>query len=150
MNLSPQTTMKSTFHHTRCISNEDMMLRCGDDFPYRNVWPPPAIPAYDRVLGAGLERPTYLRSEDRPALRSEIYDKAFRTCNWFEMGSLENNIRASSLLFPPSFPTPRRPQLNSFPSTHRTSHILHRSSARARPSHAPPTHRPSSPARPRR
>lgn len=110
MSLSPQSTMKSTFHHTRCVSFEEMIQRCGDDFPYRNIWPPPAVPAFDRVLGAGLERPTYLRAEDRPALRSEVHDKTFRTCNWFEMASLESNIRASNLVLPPSFPSPPPPK----------------------------------------
>lgn len=137
MYLSAKSRMKSSFHHTRCLPAVEALERSIEAFPYSNIWPPPTIPAPDRVLGAGLERPTYLRSEDRATTRSEVYEKAFRTCNWFEMSALEDNIRTFFRPYPPFQPiilkdhphthhTLRRTQLNSRPSTRRPRHILHR------------------------
>lgn len=79
--------MFSNFMLARALPPAQAEERSLRSFPYGNVWPPPAIPASERVSAAHFSRdgPESLPPEDRPAKRSEISDKSFRIRSWMEM-----------------------------------------------------------------
>lgn len=74
-------TMLSTFMLARGLSASHPLIeeRCRQSFPYGNVWPPPTIPAGERVLSGDL-----VTHDDRPTERSEISERAFRIRSWIE------------------------------------------------------------------
>lgn len=56
-------------------------------FPYNTVWPPPTLPAAERVSSAHHMRDgmDLMAPEERPSKRSEISEKSFRIRSWMEM-----------------------------------------------------------------
>lgn len=89
MALSPTSRLKNSFIHARSCSLEEIARRSTPQFPYNHVWPPLTIPSPERVLGAGLERPTSLGVKDCAASRGEVCDRAFRIHKWFEVNTFE-------------------------------------------------------------
>ncbi|KAK4034337.1 hypothetical protein C8A01DRAFT_18846 [Parachaetomium inaequale] len=98
MHPSAPNRLQSSFVYARCLSPDDIAERSGRRFPYSHVWPPPAIPSPRRVLGAGLERPTSLRDQDRAQSRREVYDRAFRLHKWLQMHDFEEYIPSPNIL----------------------------------------------------
>lgn len=108
-------------------------------FPYAHMWPPPTIPARQRVIGqpAGImpfppimhQRPSSSSSSDGEGddgqggrrassepLRSEVSDQTFQIRTWLEMGPPEigvhlgEEVRTYSTLDPELYtPTPEKP-----------------------------------------
>ncbi|ODA79618.1 hypothetical protein RJ55_05212 [Drechmeria coniospora] len=78
--------MFSNFMLTRSLDAEAADERLGEDYPYSNIWPPPAIPARRRLSGvrSGQGFAT-LSLTDRPQARSEVSDQTFRVRQWMEM-----------------------------------------------------------------
>lgn len=78
-----------------------------EGFPYGNMWPPPAIPATERVASAhyanGSRHMDHMQAnkvspEDRPSKRSEISDKTFRVRSWLERPTSSSSGSSSSRL----------------------------------------------------
>lgn len=95
--FSAETPMSLEDRHTDAMVNNFLLTRAlpestaaelsSRSFPYGNVWPPPAIPASDRVSAAHLLDESTVSSvseENRPTRRSEISDKAFRIRSWLD------------------------------------------------------------------
>jgi hypothetical protein len=83
---SPHAT-HSSFMLARALSQDAVNRRLRPEFPFGNVWPPPDVPADDRVAGVrvySLDR-SPLTSDDIPSKRSEMTDRAFRVRTWLEM-----------------------------------------------------------------
>lgn len=82
-------TMFNTFMLARALSDADPSVEHRRDlgFPYGNIWPPPAIPATERVSAAHFMRDggEVIAQEERPMKRSEVSDKSFRIRSWMEM-----------------------------------------------------------------
>lgn len=82
-------TMFNTFMLTRALpdSAPSVEQRCDLPFPYGNIWPPPAIPATERVSSAHFLRDggDSISQEERPTKRDEISQKSFRIRSWMEM-----------------------------------------------------------------
>ncbi|ROV91510.1 hypothetical protein VMCG_09432 [Cytospora schulzeri] len=80
-------TMFHNFMLARSVPEESVRERSYLPFPYGNIWPPPAIPASERVSAAHFIREggDLISAEDRPKKRSEISEKAFRIRSWMEM-----------------------------------------------------------------
>ncbi|KAI0512988.1 hypothetical protein F5B22DRAFT_282505 [Xylaria bambusicola] len=100
----------------------DTLLDTGDIFPYNMVWPPPTIPAADRVFGhpsdiAGGPTHDLISSPRwRPVKRSEVSDTTFRIRQWMELGPptigfhIGEECVTYSTLDPSLYtPTPERP-----------------------------------------
>ncbi|KUI55846.1 Protein EXECUTER 2, chloroplastic [Cytospora mali] len=80
-------TMFNNFMLARSVPESSVQERSLLPFPYGNIWPPPAIPASERVSAAHFMREggDLMSAEDRPTKRSEISEKAFRIRSWMEM-----------------------------------------------------------------
>lgn len=80
-------TMFNNFMLARSVPQESVQERSLLPFPYGNIWPPPAIPASERVSAAHFMREggDLISAEDRPTRRSEISQKNFRIRSWMEM-----------------------------------------------------------------
>lgn len=82
-------SMFNTFMLARALPGTDPSVeqRCDLPFPYGNVWPPPSIPASERVSAAHFMRDggDSIAQEERPTKRSEISEKTFRVRSWLEM-----------------------------------------------------------------
>lgn len=84
-------SMFSTFMLAKALSPSAAAERSGLAFPYGNLWPPPAIPAAERVSaahflnGTGIVRDDHpLAVDERPTRRDQISDKTFRIRSWLE------------------------------------------------------------------
>ncbi|OLN96952.1 hypothetical protein CCHL11_07426 [Colletotrichum chlorophyti] len=79
--------MFSNFLMARPLDAAAATARMETEFPYGNVWPPPAIPARHRVAGviSGLLGDDYATPPDMPTRRAEASDQAFRIRQWMEM-----------------------------------------------------------------
>ncbi|KAI1809188.1 hypothetical protein GGS20DRAFT_590915 [Poronia punctata] len=81
-----------TFFHAKPLDGGGLERVVRPDFPYGMVWPPPTIPARDRVLGwctalAGHAPPTVVSSPSwRPSNRGEASDMTFRIRQWMHLG----------------------------------------------------------------
>lgn len=82
-------TMFNTFMLARALPDSAPSVEQRRDlpFPYGNTWPPPAIPATERVSSAHFMRDggDSIAQEERPTRRSEISQKSFRIRSWMEM-----------------------------------------------------------------
>lgn len=82
-------TMFNTFMLARGLPNSAPSVEERRDlpFPYGNIWPPPAIPAAERVSSANFMRDgkDSIAQEERPTTRSEVSQKSFRIRSWMEM-----------------------------------------------------------------
>ncbi|ROT36340.1 hypothetical protein SODALDRAFT_217615 [Sodiomyces alkalinus F11] len=76
----------SNFSLARPLHPVTVDFRLDSDFPYGDVWPPPAIPSPQRVSGfASASDLDYVVDDDRPRARAEMSDRAFRIRQWMEM-----------------------------------------------------------------
>ncbi|KAK7738556.1 hypothetical protein SLS53_006076 [Cytospora paraplurivora] len=95
-------TMFNNFVLARALPESLIRERSLLPFPYGNIWPPPAVPASERVSAAHFMREggELISAEDRPTKRSEISEKAFRIRSWIEMRPA--GLRGASLgwMFP--------------------------------------------------
>lgn len=82
-------TMFNTFMLARALPDSAPYVQQRRDlpFPYGNIWPPPAIPATERVSSAHFMRDggDSIAQEERPTRRAEISHKSFRIRSWMEM-----------------------------------------------------------------
>lgn len=82
-------TMFNTFMLARALPDSAPSVEQRRDlpFPYGNIWPPPAIPATERVSSAHFMRDggDSIAQEERPTRRAEISQKSFRIRSWMEM-----------------------------------------------------------------
>lgn len=80
-------TMFNNFLLARAAPQDAVQERSLLPFPYGNIWPPPAIPASERVSAAHFMRDggDLISVEDRPTRRAEISEKSFRIHSWMEM-----------------------------------------------------------------
>ncbi|KAL2193882.1 hypothetical protein P885DRAFT_44399 [Corynascus similis CBS 632.67] len=92
------SNLQNSFIYARQLSPNDVAERASSRFPYDHVWPPPTIPSPHRVLGAGLERHTSLRPEDRARSRREVYDRAFRIHKCIHVSNFDDYITAPGIL----------------------------------------------------
>ncbi|KAJ4422249.1 hypothetical protein N0V82_003109 [Gnomoniopsis sp. IMI 355080] len=90
-------SMFSTFMLAKALPPSAAAERGALAFPYGNIWPPPAIPATERVSaahflnGSGVFRDEHpLTLDERPSRRTEISDKTFRIRSWLERPSTSN------------------------------------------------------------
>ncbi|CAN8101280.1 unnamed protein product [Discula destructiva] len=99
-------TMFSAFMLAKAMSTEAVEERKYADFPYGNMWPPPAIPTAERVSAAHYmsgnrmldhSKANGVAPEDRPLKRSEISDKAFRIRSWLARPTSSSSAWASPL-----------------------------------------------------
>lgn len=88
-------TMFNTFMLAKALPPVEHVERTALAFPYGNMWPPPAIPATERVSAHFLHGTTAGRRrdehppapEERPARRAEICETTFRIRSWLERPS---------------------------------------------------------------
>ncbi|KAH7140102.1 hypothetical protein B0J13DRAFT_61313 [Dactylonectria estremocensis] len=78
--------MFSNFLLARPLDPDVADVKLTSDYPYGNIWPPPALPARQHISG-GFEGRDRIRLEasDRPQCRSQISDQTFRIRHWLEM-----------------------------------------------------------------
>lgn len=101
----------STFNNfilTKALPEPDVEDRSSRGFPYGNIWPPPAIPAAERVSAAHYMNGSRMvvdhmqaevaPLEDRPSKRSEISEKTFRIRSWLERPALSASFSLGPLL----------------------------------------------------
>lgn len=88
-------TMFNTFMLAKALPAAAAAERSALAFPYGNVWPPPAIPATERVSaahflhGSGILREDHspAGAEERPSRRADISEQTFRIRSWLERPS---------------------------------------------------------------
>ncbi|KXJ86892.1 hypothetical protein Micbo1qcDRAFT_139744 [Microdochium bolleyi] len=79
---------------TKCLEEDDYHNLVENAFPYGNAWPPPCVPATDRVIG----KPTGLHRQLAPGRgaevegwtaksREEMSEMTFRIRHWLDLGS---------------------------------------------------------------
>ncbi|KAK4132729.1 hypothetical protein BT67DRAFT_443635 [Trichocladium antarcticum] len=85
MELSPMDEMRHTFIYARRLSPTEVAEARGSSFPYRDIWPPFAIPASQRVFGFGLHLSTPQTPLYRPSSWHDLCDRAFRIRKWLEL-----------------------------------------------------------------
>ncbi|KAH6877152.1 hypothetical protein B0T10DRAFT_194281 [Thelonectria olida] len=86
--------MNSMYRNFRLATSmdEDVVQSCFLlGYPYRRVWPPPAIPSSHHICSALL---------DRPSTRSEVYDRAFQIHTWAQMSGPSTSRRIFPHLAP--------------------------------------------------
>ncbi|KAI1823246.1 hypothetical protein F4861DRAFT_531742 [Xylaria intraflava] len=112
----------STFVLAKPLEQQDLANYMSGSFPYGQVWPPPTIPADDRVLGHPVEI-AVAASQDilgsprwKPRNSSEVSQTTFRIRQWMPLGPpaigfhFGEEILTYSTLDPSVYtPTPERP-----------------------------------------
>ncbi|KAI0389608.1 hypothetical protein F5Y17DRAFT_112848 [Xylariaceae sp. FL0594] len=91
----PRFCVYSVFSHAKPLDPESLARRMSGQYPYGQVWPPPAIPAHDRVRGSSGDSrapSSEVLSTWRPSKRSEVSDTTFRIRQGVDY--LENNTHA--------------------------------------------------------
>lgn len=82
----PSGSMFSNLLLTRPLDPEIADEKLCADYPYDNIWPPPAVPARHHVTGTRSRQDIMdLPPENRPWSRAEVSDLTFRVRNWMEM-----------------------------------------------------------------
>ncbi|GAW11774.1 hypothetical protein ANO14919_011250 [Xylariales sp. No.14919] len=114
----------STFVLAKPLEEQDITRHTTSRFPYGMIWPPPTIPAAQRVLGhlgdfavpGGPNYDVITSPKWRPVNRSEVSDLTFRIRQWLELGPptmgfhVGEEIVTYSTLDPSLYtPTPERP-----------------------------------------
>ncbi|KAK4121959.1 hypothetical protein N657DRAFT_600190 [Parathielavia appendiculata] len=92
MRRSSRGHLRCSFIHAQCLKSDDREARTANTatrFPYGHIWPPPSIPSQHCVMGAGLERPGSLQTQDRAVSPRDVYEGAFRIRKWLERRELE-------------------------------------------------------------
>lgn len=78
--------MFSNFLLARALSPGSADAKLSADYPYGNVWPPPAVPSRHHVFGARSPRNVVnLPPATRPRSRDEVSAQVFRIRHWMEM-----------------------------------------------------------------
>lgn len=89
----PTDTIFSNFMLAKSLPAHTAEIKSFEGFPYGNMWPPPAIPATERVASAhymnGSRMLDHIQENnvamtDRPSKRSQISEKTFRVRSWLE------------------------------------------------------------------
>lgn len=79
--------MFSNFLLTKPLGHEEVDECLDLDYPYRSIWPPPAIPSHEHVRGVRFGgRLDGLRPDDHPRRRQEVSHQSFRIRRWIQMG----------------------------------------------------------------
>lgn len=105
LNTRATDTIFSNFMLAKSLPTAAAEGKSLEGFPYGNMWPPPAIPATDRVSAAHYMNGTRMMdhmqankisTHDRPSKRSEISDKTFRIRSWLERPTPSSSATSSS------------------------------------------------------
>ena len=95
-------SMFCNFLLAKPMAPKDIGPKILEPFPYGSLWPPPAIPGPDRVVGSpGFDDEyPYLRPDELPSSRSEASEHIFRIRQWIEMapGAPANLILGHNLM----------------------------------------------------
>ncbi|KAL3421085.1 F-box domain-containing protein [Phlyctema vagabunda] len=81
--FSAEIPMRIKSPNTRSIFSNFLLTHPVDVRPNMQLWPPPNIPASQRVRNASQE--SFVGLGHKPSKRSEVSDKAFRVRQWMEM-----------------------------------------------------------------
>lgn len=82
--------MFSNFLFNKPLAEEEATARLAKDYPYGDVWPPPAIPARQRTRGtiSGRYDDSWLRAGDRPLRRDQVSENTFSIRRWIQRGGV--------------------------------------------------------------
>ncbi|KAH8650517.1 hypothetical protein BGZ60DRAFT_550296 [Tricladium varicosporioides] len=83
--FNAETPMRITDRSNHGVFSNFLLARPVEVHPNMNLWPPPTIPAHQRVRNTSQE--AFVGSGHKPQKRSEVCEEAFRIRRWMEMSA---------------------------------------------------------------